>query len=276
MGFHTHPLKHYSLTLLFLVNIQHFMQNFTRPLRATHTCHKTRRNQASPDLKASSPCSQGRKAILTQLRTLKDTTMAGLARYTHWYNSGIDVKGVTSNFLFGFKACFTRQNPCLGPLSRSRACDSQVLRSQRRTYCYLLNEHKIKPPPKCLSLYAQISASINLHQRSQSLKPLAIIAAIHKLASMRRLKTAEVSAPNETSFPFQTQEHQKEEERLQAQREWETAEKWCFLDMKRGYTHELTGVTTTYTWLTHDQGNQNPSSYEVTPLAEEVLPTDGC
>lgn len=33
-----------------------------------------------------------------------------MGRYTHWYNSGLNVIGVTKHFLVGFKALATRLN----------------------------------------------------------------------------------------------------------------------------------------------------------------------
>lgn len=33
-----------------------------------------------------------------------------MERYAHWYNSGLDVIGVTKHFLVGFKALAMRQN----------------------------------------------------------------------------------------------------------------------------------------------------------------------
>lgn len=45
------------------------------------------------------------------------------ARYTHCYNTSINVPGVASHIFIRFKACFMRWNPCLALLMRSGTRD---------------------------------------------------------------------------------------------------------------------------------------------------------
>lgn len=49
--------------------------------------------------------------------------MIRLARYTHWYSSGVNVIEVSHHFLSRFKICFTRWNPYLAQLLGPRTYD---------------------------------------------------------------------------------------------------------------------------------------------------------
>lgn len=68
---------------------------------------------------------------------------------------------------------------------------------------------------------------------------------------------------------------QEEAERQQNQREWKTAEKSCFLNMRRCYTHGHTGAMTAYTRPTQIKPPQIPAWMAVPPLAERLLALDG-
>lgn len=80
--------------------------------------------------------------------------MVSLTRQAHWYNTVVNIMGITNYFLFGCKLYPTRQNPYLAPLSGQQPMVRQVVGPRdESTTSVMLYCHSIKLAPNDFSLY---------------------------------------------------------------------------------------------------------------------------